>query len=816
MSEEFVELLKKQQHSYEQIKTIHTNYKKDSAVRKTVPYLNIRLDALQSHWDEFRTNNDILKKFESTNVDHEYYKKDVFKITSALYEETFQTMTQLRDRLLNESKTPENNGMQSPEPRAGTSKQMQFDTSYLHLNVPEDADEQMATLFRTQTCNFNALERAITKINIDDLKGEWQLQEQLRILRSKWDCIDKTHWQLNYVLQDDDKEYEKTFSYWEKVYDRLKDDINRKMFDTAHYEKTNPRIEVPYFDGDYTNWESFRDLFLETIHDNPTLNNAQKMKFLKSKLRGEAEKLIKHLPVSSANYEPCLQIIQQRYDDKRILFKSYMDTLLSQPAIDNPNLTNLKRIHDTTRECLNGLKNLGLDIHALGPVIVYLLQAKLDDVTDKDYLLSVKQSTELPDLEEFLNYLEERFKALTGSRFKKLGQKQPYPKNLQSKNYSNFSNYKSTNNNIAEKRTNTYHATLRICPLCNNEHALWKCTAFLNMDVATRNKTVNNMNICKNCLFRHTDKCNSRQRCRTCNYKHHTVLHDDNIKKGSQSRSITNSEMSSNHLSGEHEILLTTLQLKVKNKEGDYVTLRALLDQGSQVSLITENAAQRLNLPRNKLNASVTGVGTITGTSKGMIKLECKSIHSDYTFQTEALVMRKLINNLPNQSFDTINWTLLENIELADPSFNISGPIDLLLGADIYSEVIVEGVRKHSNRSLLAQQTKLGWILCGATKKQYNCFVTLTELDNLSQFWEMEDIPSEPGKTESDEYCEQYYTQTTERLQNGRYVVKMPMKPNYEQNLGNSKSQAIAQFRQLEKKMTKQEHFATLYKQFIH
>ncbi|XP_075990347.1 uncharacterized protein LOC142985998 [Anticarsia gemmatalis] len=43
----------------------------------------------------------------------------------------------------------------------------------------------------------------------------------------------------------------------------------------------------------------------------------------------------------------------------------------------------------------------------------------------------------------------------------------------------------------------------------------------------------------------------------------------------------------------------------------------------------------------------------------------------------------------------------------------------------------------------------------------------------------------------------------------------MPMKANYEQTLGQSKSQAIAQFLHLEKKMARQEYFAKLYKQFI-
>ncbi|CAH1637130.1 unnamed protein product [Spodoptera littoralis] len=63
------------------------------------------------------------------------------------------------------------------------------------------------------------------------------------------------------------------------------------------------------------------------IHNNPTLNKTQKMKFLKCKLcvKVEAEKLIKHLPVSAENYDPCLDIINYN----RLLFISYIDTFLN-------------------------------------------------------------------------------------------------------------------------------------------------------------------------------------------------------------------------------------------------------------------------------------------------------------------------------------------------------------------------------------------------------------------------------------------------------------------------------------------------------
>lgn len=252
----------------------------------------------------------------------------------------------------------------------------------------------------------------------------------------------------------------------------------------------------------------------------------------------------------------------------------------------------------------------------------------------------------------------------------------------------------------------------------------------------------------------------------------------------------------------------------VKNLDGNYITLRALLDQGSQVTLITENAAQRLRLHRRKLNAVVSGVGTALGNCKGQLNLECKSIHTEFTFETEALIMRKLVNNLPNSTFKTTTWDYLQNLKLADPDFNVPGPIDILLGADIYSMIIDEGILRRDLSSPVAQHTKLGWILSGNVKI-FNCLVTLADLDPLTKFWETEEISNQDELTSAENFCEQHYTETTERLSTGQYVVKMPLRSEIQEKLGKTKSRVVSQFLQLERRMEKQKHFAKLYTQFI-
>ncbi|XP_049886827.1 uncharacterized protein LOC126381382 [Pectinophora gossypiella] len=163
--------------------------------------------------------------------------------------------------------------------------------------------------------------------------------------------------------------------------------------------------------------------------------------------------------------------------------------------------------------------------------------------------------------------------------------------------------------------------------------------------------------------------------------------------------------------------------------------------------------------------------------------------------------MKKLINNLPNANLKSTNWNYLQNLKLADPNFNVPGPIDILLGADIYSKIIDDGVLRRDHNSPVAQQTKLGWILSGGIKT-FNCLVTLSELENsMMKFWETEDITLPDPSTNTENFCEQHYVDTTERLSTGQYVVKMSLKPDLCEKLGKTRPQAISQFLQLERKM---------------
>ncbi|XP_072931759.1 uncharacterized protein [Epargyreus clarus] len=114
----------------------------------------------------------------------------------------------------------------------------------------------------------------------------------------------------------------------------------------------------------------------------------------------------------------------------------------------------------------------------------------------------------------------------------------------------------------------------------------------------------------------------------------------------------------------------------------------------------------------------------------------------------------------------------------------------------------------------LAEQTQLGWILFGKMQS-FQCNIVMTNVDSIQKFWEVEDLEEDPELSSDDKACMEFYSATTQRDVNGRYVVRLPMKPDTHEKIGKSKNMAKAQFINLEKKFHKQKEFSNAYKGFI-
>ena len=386
-------------------------------------------------------------------------------------------------------------------------------------------------------------------------------------------------------------------------------------------------------------------------------------------------------------------------------------------------------------------------------------------------------------------------------------------------------------------------SSVRVCVLCpKSVHPLRLCPEFNKLSVEGRFSVLKRFNCCINCLTigHEVKKCISKHNCGKCNKRHHTLLHRAMfnpavpVPSTTSSRSISNqpSSQSSNanpnlpstssgvshsanrqvyHISHNKNVILGTAMVHLIH-QGITYPARALIDPASEASFITENLQRRLGISTTSTQATISGINqTLSTTSRKLCSLCIGSpIDTSIFMELSALVVPAISGNLPSFSLGGDLISRLPNIRLADRNFYESRSVDLLLGADLYPRILLRGIQSNILGSLMAQNTVFGWIITGPIPSSNITVLTTTinySEDNLNKtllrFWEFE----EP----SDKFCEENYKSTTCRDSDGRYVVKLPIIPEFSGQLGHSRTNCLHQFFRNEASLIRKPQIKTIY-----
>ena len=115
----------------------------------------------------------------------------------------------------------------------------------------------------------------------------------------------------------------------------------------------------------------------------------------------------------------------------------------------------------------------------------------------------------------------------------------------------------------------------------------------------------------------------------------------------------------------------------------------------------------------------------------------------------------------------------------------------MLLGVDVFIDVLCHGRRSGPLESPTALETEFGWVLCGsAGVTTFHSTVTSGD-DILRQFWEIEETPADHSALSTEERTVvRHFESNHSRSKEGRFVVPLPRNPSAKQ-IGESRSQAI-------------------------
>lgn len=139
-----------------------------------------------------------------------------------------------------------------------------------------------------------------------------------------------------------------------------------------------PKIDLPSFSGIYEEWYPFHDTFHSLIHRDLSITDIQKFHYLKSSLKGEAAEVIQSLEISSENYNEAWQMLNRRYDNKRLIVQKHIKALFELQSISKENHIGLRHLVDGVLKHLRALKAIGRPTHTWDDLIIHLITGKLD------------------------------------------------------------------------------------------------------------------------------------------------------------------------------------------------------------------------------------------------------------------------------------------------------------------------------------------------------------------------------------------------------------------------------------------------------
>jgi hypothetical protein len=358
------------------------------------------------------------------------------------------------------------------------------------------------------------------------------------------------------------------------------------------------------------------------------------------------------------------------------------------------------------------------------------------------------------------------------------------------------------------------------CHLCQKSHKLEDCFRLKNQSIDDRWKTIKNLKVCQKCFgINHVFRDCRKKKCSQCPGKHHVLLHRD-FKPGPQPTGTTPLGSVSVHAScSEVQVLLSTAIVGIQLKDGSIHKVRALIDNGSQSNFISQEVANKLGLQRTSLRTSVTGIHEQTVIIDHAAQVNIVSL-SDFNYRRPitCLILKDITQDLPQCRVNRHSLSIPSRLRLADPNFDRCAPVDMLLGAGIFWEILKgERVTLGPQKPIL-QRTLLGWILGGELRtfdqgqKQVSCAMLSYNLDSqIERFWRTEDC--EPPQEHPDTACESHFLNTVSRDTSGSFVVRIPWKE--EPNVGSSLFLALQRLYMMERRFLKDPELKAQYIKFM-
>ncbi|XP_022803018.1 uncharacterized protein LOC111340435 [Stylophora pistillata] len=477
-----------------------------------------------------------------------------------------------------------------------------------------------------------------------------------------------------------------------------------------------PKVEYMRFDGNPMRYVSFMHNF-EICLDKDNPDNSRRLQLLIQNCYGKAREAIEscvNLPVEEGYYV-AKNTLRENFGKPHIIAKAHIKKLENLPLLkqaDRQSLLEFARHLEVAERTLTGMGpeyvsdlNHTNTLRELNKKLPLFMRVKWTECAGR-----IIESGERPRFVDFLQFLKQRATLVNNefgedlnfspSRDKEKG-KGTDGRNRTPHKFTTMAIGAHDDRSPQHKGSQGMNGARPGCPLCSNQHGVWRCGKFKGLPYPDKMKIVQENSLCIKCLngghyARICPKTNFKCQKEGCNKEHNTsTLHPhpppSEPDNGSTCQSQPNRESLRLNASGDsnfetnnqdgvnvtaatgagERVCLSVVPRKVQVKGSDLppVERYALLDSGSTVTLCHEHLPKKLGVSGLRLNFTLSGMTGSTRVESQQLGIVVTSM--DETVSVELPNVRT-VKQMPISSDcivkkrDLARWPHLCDIELQE------------------------------------------------------------------------------------------------------------------------------------------------------
>ena len=173
------------------------------------------------------------------------------------------------------------------------------------------------------------------------------------------------------------------------------------------------KLVIKKFTGNHVEYQAFWDSFEAAIHTNESLNDIEKLNYLRTYLEGPAAA---GLALTKENYATAVELLRDRYGNKQMIISSHMDSMLKIPRVVSAmDIEQVRMVYDKIEINVRSLQALGIKSEMYGSLLIPVIMDKISE--EFRLIVNRKMKSDTWDINELMAAFKEELEARKKSKF---------------------------------------------------------------------------------------------------------------------------------------------------------------------------------------------------------------------------------------------------------------------------------------------------------------------------------------------------------------------------------------------------------------